>query len=136
MTHELISWLTKFRWSAVWALAPSFPHPSALTALSTGKRIITLWEERTGEALGALLLVEPHPGTRIYHLHGLISAADDFNPDGFREFSSKWGQTEVKPYRPGGGYCRYVAKKLLRPDVEWDLYGKIILKEGENVDYN
>jgi len=86
-------------------------------------------------ALGALLLAEPHPGTGIYHLHGLISAPD-FNADAFHALSSKWGQTEVKPYRSGGGYCSYIAHKLLRPDVEWDLYGKIILKEGKNAVYN
>jgi len=131
--REIATWLRKFNWTAVWSLSPSHPHTNALTALSTGKRIITLWEERTGEALGALLLVEPHPGTRIYHLHGLISAPD-FNADAFHAFTSKWGQTEVKPYRSGGGYCSYIAHKLLRDDTEWELYGK--LKEGKNAVYN
>lgn len=122
MLRDLTSWLTSFRWSAVWTLSPSHPHTNALTALSTGRRILRLWRGRTGAEFGALLVAEPHPGTGIYHLHGLISAPD-FNADAFHAFTSKWGQTEVKPYRPNGGYCGYIAYKLFRDEVEWDLYG-------------
>ena len=133
--RDIVAWLRGFNWVATWSISPSVPHLSPLTAIAMSRRILRLWQEKTGCPLGAVVLAEPHPGTQIFHIHSLISA-DDFNADGFEQFSRKWGQTEVKPYRPGGGYCRYVAKKLLRPDVEWDLYGKIILKEGENVDYN
>ena len=139
---EILSWLTRYRWVAVWTLSPSSPHLSPLLALSTGKRIINcasclaLWKERTGEALGALLLAEPHPGTRIFHIHSLISAADDFDADGFEQFSKRWGQSDVRPYRSGGGYCSYIAHKLLRDDTEWELYGEIPLKEVKDAQCN
>jgi len=132
---EILSWLARYKWKAIWTLSPSFPHTDALSVITAGRRILRLWEGHTGEALGTLLLAEPHPGTRIWHLHGLISAPD-FNVDAFHAFSSKWGQSDVRQYRPNGGYCAYIAQKLLRDGVEWDLYGKIILKEGENAVYN
>lgn len=121
---------------AVWTLSPSAPHLSPLLALSTGRRVLTAWQDRAGTEFGALLVAEPHPGTRIYHLHGLISTADDFNCDGFREFSERWGQSLLKPYKAGGGFCRYIAHKLLRPSTEWAFYGEFALKEGENAVYN
>ena len=136
MLRDLTSWLTSFRWSAVWSLAPSLPHHNALAAISTGRKILRLWGEHTGAELGALLVAEPHPGTRVWHIHSLISTADDFKTDAFREFSSKWGQSEVQPYRSGGGYCSYIAHKLLRDDTEWELYGEIPLKEVKDAQCN
>jgi len=118
--REILSWIYKYDWKAIWTLSPSHPHTNALTAITVARRVLTLWEGRTGCTLGALLMAEPHPGTRIYHIHGLISA-DDFSCDEFREFSERWGQSSAQPHRPGGGFIRYITRKLLRDEVEWDL---------------
>lgn len=133
--RDIVAWLRGFNWVATWSISPSLPHHNALAALSTGKRILTLWGGRTREALGALLLAEPHPGTTIYHIHSLISA-ESFNCDAFRDFTCRWGQSEVQPYRPGGGFIGYIAHKLLRDGVEFDLYGKIVSKEVGNAHHN
>jgi len=128
---EIRNWIAAYRWNWLWDFSPrGLLDAQALT--STARMILRLWEERTGTEIAALMVLEPYPALRTaFHLHALLQA-DDLDPNGFRAFSERWGQTRVAEYERGGGYIDYLAHKIARGSP-LEIYG-IPQKEGENAD--
>lgn len=126
-------WLSGFKWQAVWVLSGSVDLWTPDAALEVGTRVLEVWKARSGQALSALLLADPFPATGLYHLHGLLTTptGEEFNLHSFKEFSRRWGQSWVRPYEPRatGGYCRYLATKILM-GREWTIHGDLPRKEA------
>ena len=134
-TLQIERWLEGFEWGWLWDLSPRGLLDS-LAMGSTARTILAAYERRTGTRLAAFLVLEPFRSLpTAYHLHALLQA-DHLDPDAFRQFSRRWGQTRVEQYRGGGGFASYLARKIALGAAILDVYGTPTKKEVDNVDWN
>ena len=134
IVFQIDRWLEEYPWDWKWDLSPR-GLLDGLALGSTARTILTAYEHRNGTRMSALLVLEPYPGVRTtFHLHSLIQAPD-LDPHEFKAFSARWGQSRVDEYRRGGGFTRYLARKIAAGAAILDIYGTP-KKEVENVQCN
>jgi len=134
-TLQVKRWIEDFGWTWVWDLSPK-ALLDALALSSTAQTILAVYERRTKVRIAALMVLEPYPGLKkAFHLHSLLQAPA-LNPQAFKAFSARWGQARVEPYRQGGGFASYLARKIASGAAILDVYGTPTKKEVDNVDWN